>query len=140
LSKLENGQKPLTVQVLKKYLTAFYEIGKETSNHLAESLGVFPLEDQLEFTRDLFDQTDKIEINLSGVSIAHRDNITRFAAILAVDDFFPMDILDSRFISWIPANKAIKHLEEAPQHYKPGPFEFPHRFEGGGYYKNRRRD
>jgi transcriptional regulator with XRE-family HTH domain len=90
LSKLENGQKPLTVQVLKKYLAAFYEIGKEASNHSAKSLGVFPLDDQLEFTRDLFDQADKIEIHLSDVSVAHRDNITRLAAILAVDDFFPI--------------------------------------------------
>ena len=134
LSKLENGRKTLTIPLLKNYLAAFKELGQNELNKGGDTSGIFPLEEQLEFTRELFDHSGKIEIDLSNVTIIHRNSLTRMAAILTLDDFFPMDVLDNRFISWMPVNKAVDLLRDDPELNKPGPLELAHRLDG--YYKN----
>jgi len=135
LSKLENGHKPLNIQLIRKYLAAFQELGKKTSNQRIEDSGMFSLVEQFEFTREIFDHADNFEIKLSDVSIIHRNNLTRLMAILTLDEYFPEEVLDSSFISWMQANRAVNSLKTDPEEYKPGPLELGHRFDG--YYKNK---
>ena len=136
LSKLENGQKPLTIALLKKYLSAFAELGKKEPTQWGENPGLFPLNEQLEFTCELFERSGKIEINLPDISIIHRNSITKLMAILVVDEFFPMDVLDGSFIPWLRVNEVVKILQEDPNQYRPDPFALEHRFDG--FYKNKK--
>jgi transcriptional regulator with XRE-family HTH domain len=137
LSKLENGQKPLTIPLLKKYLAAFQEIGKKIPNQWEENMGIFPLDDQLEFFRELFDYSDKIEINLSDISIIHRQSLTRLMAILVMDDYYPMDNFKKRRFSWLRVNNAVKALEEDPEQYQPNALDLEPLPEQ--YYKNKKK-
>jgi len=135
LSKLENGQKPLTIPLLKNYLAAFKKLGQKESNKSGDNSGIFPLDEQLEFTRDLFDCSGKIEIDLSAISIIHRNSLTRLLAILTVDDLYPLDNYNKRIFSWLRVNEAVSILKEDPCQYQPVPLDLPHRKEG--YYKNK---
>jgi len=134
LSKLENGKKPLSIPLLKKYLAAFVELGKIKSKRKGDTSGIFTLEDQLELTRELFERSEYIEIKLSDISIIHRNSITRLMAILSVNDYFPLENPDSDFSSWLRVNEAVRILEEDPKQYKPTPLDIKNRFDG--YYKN----
>ncbi|MDR2477985.1 MAG: helix-turn-helix domain-containing protein [Treponema sp.] len=137
LSKLENGRKPLTIALLKKYLAAFQSLSGQAPVQTGKEPGIFSLADQLEFTRDIFEHSDKIEMPLSGISIAHRGSLARLAAVLTVDEFYPLEILDGRFKPWLPINKAVDLLKEAPEQFEPGVFDLQYRFDG--YYKNKNR-
>jgi transcriptional regulator with XRE-family HTH domain len=105
LSQLENGTEPLTSAALFKCLKGYM------------AFGGFTVESSLELLYEMLQTVESIELDLSTITLIHRENLLRLVAELLLNEQFPLDSF--RTISWIPANRSIEGLKKAPpQHYE----------------------
>jgi transcriptional regulator with XRE-family HTH domain len=105
LSQLENGTELLTSAALFKCLRGYM------------AFDGFTVESRLELLYEMLQTVESIELDLSTITLIHRENLLRLVAELLLNEQFPLDSV--RIISWNPVNRCTETLKEAPpQHYE----------------------
>ncbi|MDR1286908.1 MAG: helix-turn-helix transcriptional regulator [Treponema sp.] len=100
LSQLENGTEPLTSAALFKCLKGYM------------AFDGFTVELRLELLYEMLQTVESIELDLSTITLIHRENLLRLIAELVLNEQFPLDSF--RTISWNPVNRCTETLKEAP--------------------------
>ncbi|MCL2765892.1 MAG: helix-turn-helix transcriptional regulator [Treponema sp.] len=100
LTQLENGTEPLTTNTLLKCLKGY------------ASLGNISVETKLELLYEMLELMETIEIDLSQVTIIHRENLLRLIAELLLNEQYPSDAWGS--LPWNIVSGYVRGLQAIP--------------------------
>ena len=100
LTQLENGTEPLTSAALYKCLTGYM------------AFDGFTPENRLELVYEMLQVVESVEIDLSLVTIIHRENLLRLIAELLLNETYPTDTIGC--IPWNRVSGYVNSLKEPP--------------------------
>ena len=100
LTQLENGTEPLKSAALYKCLDGY------------ASFGTLTIERQLELLYEMLEAVESIDIDLSRITVIHRENLLRLMAVLLLNETYIST--DFGGIPWNVVSEHVVSLKKAP--------------------------
>jgi transcriptional regulator with XRE-family HTH domain len=106
ITRVENGTEKLTFEFLQKCIQVYTH---RTDENVPEEVA---LEVKFELTFWFVSTLEKIELDLSKISIVRRENLNQVIAALLLDSKYPMTAPSYKPLYWNHINSVLDHLNE----------------------------